>query len=308
MSNLTVVGCLEETLDTLSYYYFLGGKVDNIITLSKNRAIKAKISNWVDLNGFANKHNIPVYYVNHYNMKTKSDFELVKKLNPDLMLVIGWQRLIPENIIQLPSKGVIGFHGSSNFLPWGRGRSPINWSIIEGRNRFILHMFFITPGIDSGKIIGFEIYEITSEDNCRSVYYKTAMAQAILINRFLDNILAGNCQLYPQSGVEFYYPKRTPDDGKINWNLPALEICKLIRAVTHPYPGAFSLLKGEKIFFWRCQYFGDDLITVNSKPGEVLFISTNKFSEIAVKCGKGSILINEYDSKIKLKQGDIFEV
>jgi len=304
---VVVIGCLQETLDTINYLYYLSGKVDAAVTITKKQASSLNITNWVDLGVFCRKKNIPLYYVKCYSMKTNKDLKMIKILNPQVIFVVGWQRLIPEKIIRIPEAGCIGFHGSANFLPWGRGRSPINWSIIEGRNRFILHMFFIRPGVDDGEIIGFEVYDITSEDTCRSVYYKTAMAQAKLIHRFLPSIRSKSCPRYPQMGKIYYYLKRTPEDGKINWNNSTRDICRLVRAVTFPYPGAFSVLKNKKVFIWQCQDFGNSLITSDAKPGEVIFVSSNKRNEFVVKCKDGSILVTEYTSPRNIKIGDKFE-
>lgn len=303
-----VVGCLEETLDTLAHLYHLGGSVDAIVTLPGEQAEKAGVTNWVDLEPFAEAHHIPLHRVELYSMKSRADAELMRSLNAEVALVVGWQRLIPPDLIDLAALGFIGFHGSANFLPWGRGRSPINWSIIEGRDRFILHMFFITPGVDSGDVIGFEVYDICREDTCRSVYYKTAMAQATLIHRFLPKILEGNCPRYPQVGEEFYYPKRTAEDGRIDWNLPGEDVCRLVRAVTRPYPGAFGLLAGERVRIWRCQYFGENLLTEHLRPGEVAFVSSNMWAEVVVRCGRGAVLIDDYESPVTIRRGDVFDV
>lgn len=304
--RVIVIGCLEETLDTLSCLYYLGGKVNALVSLPQPLAEKANASNWVDLQSFAKQHNLPLYYVNKYSMKDMKDCELIRKLESDIIIVLGWQRLIPEKIINEPLQGCIGFHGSSNFLPWGRGHSPINWSIIEGRNRFVLHMFFITPGIDDGNIIGFEIYDIQPEDNCRSVYYKTSMAQAKLLHRFLPLIQNGECPSYPQIGDTFHYPKRTPDDGKINWLDSAEQVCRLIRATTLPYPGAFSFLGNKKILIWEAQPFGNSLLTAKAKPGEVIFISSNNLKEFVVMAAHGAILVTKYDSSLPIRAGDVF--
>ncbi len=308
MSKIIVIGCLEETLDTLRYLYSLNVKIDYLITLSKENANKTGISNWVDLLPFSKENQMPLLYVTQYNMKNELDYDLIKKLDPDVVYVIGWQRLIPTNIIDLAKLGFIGFHGSCNFLPWGRGRSPINWSIIENRNRFILHMFFITSGVDDGDIIGVEVFDIQSEETCRSLYYKTAISQARLIKKFITPIIENNYPRYPQLGEIFYYPKRTPDDGKINWELDSKDICRLVRAVTHPYPGAFSSINDKRVNIWRCQNFGDNQLTSDAKIGEVVFVSSNNFSEFVVKAGLGAILITEYESDNPIVLGDFFDV
>jgi len=299
-----VIGCLEETIETLNILLLYGVKPNHIISLPEHCAIKAVSTNYVNLDSWAYENQVPLSYVESYDMKTSHDLELLKKLSPDVLIVVGWQRLIPESILKHIKFGTLGFHGSSNFLPWGRGRSPINWSIIEGRNRFILHMFLIKPGIDDGDVIGMEIYDINEYDNCRSLYYKTALAQAKLITKYLPLINKGNCLSFPQVGDSFYYEKRTPDDGKINWNMTADSICRLIRAVTNPYPGAFAYYNGKKIKVWNAQPFTSDLIIPKSVPGEILFISYNK-KEFVVKTIDSSILVTDYQTNIELKVGGI---
>ncbi len=305
MKKTIIIGCLEETLDTIKCLIRRNIDINGIITLPKYKA--QGISNWVDLTGIAEENNIPIYFAERYDLRSEADVQLAKSLRSEALYVIGWQRLIPENVIQYFKSGTIGFHGSANFLPWGRGRSPINWSIIEGRNRFILHMFFITPGIDDGSVIGTEVYEITEDDTCRSLYYKTAMAQAKLIALYDPLIKDGKCPSIPQLGEEFLYSKRTPEDGKINWQNTRENITKLVRAVTYPYPGAFSFLNGVKIMIWECADFGNDQILQNKSPGEVVFVSSNELKEFVVTCKNGAVLVTNYDAKTEISEGDRFE-
>jgi len=306
VADVVVIGCLEETLDTLRHLYHLGGRVDALVTLPESEAQRAGITNWVDLRPFAEAHALPLHQVRSYGMKGEEDLRLMQSLAAEAVFVIGWQRLVPEEIIRLAPSGYLGFHGSANLLPWGRGRSPINWSIIEGRQRFILHMFFITPGVDDGDVVGMEVYDIRPEDSCRSVYYKTSMAQARLIREHYPLIREGRAPRLPQRGTAFHYPKITPEDGRIDWTRSADEICRLVRAVTHPYPGAFTTLGGEKVMVWRCQDFGDNLITAQARPGEVVFVSGNRFREAVVQCGRGAVLLSEYESAGPLNEGARF--
>ncbi len=307
MGNIVVIGCLEETLDTLSFFYHLGGSVDAVVTLPEKVTLDAGSTNWADLKPFAREHNLPLHMGTSYSMDNPEDFKLIRKLDPVIMPVVGWQRLVPDSIISLAPMGCVGFHGSANFLPWGRGRSPINWSIIEGRNRFILHMIQLAPGVDDGDIIGFEVYDIQPEDTCRSVYYKTSMTQARLLRRFLPLILKGICPHSPQAGEPFYYPKRTSGDGLIDWKAPAEQVNRLVRAVTFPYPGAFTYLNGKRVNIWESRNFGDNLLTADAKPGEVVFVSSNHLREAVVQTGKGALLVTSYESEEELKTGNIFD-
>jgi len=307
VSSVVVLGCLEETIDTLRHLAALGTKVDALVTLTEADAKKAGTTNWFDLAPFAREQGIPIHHVASYSLQDARDLALFQTLAPAVVYVVGWQRLVPEAILRTAAKGFIGFHGSCNFLPRGRGRSPINWSIIEARDRFILHMFFIEPGVDDGKVIGCEIYDIRPEDTCRSVYYKTALAQAALMHRFSRPILEGTATGWAQEGEPFYYPKRTPEDGRIDWSWPAEKICRLVRAVTRPYPGAFSEIRGMRVAVWHAIDLGDNQITAHAKPGEIVFVSANAMREVIVQTGRGAVLLSEYDAQTPLKTGDRFD-
>jgi methionyl-tRNA formyltransferase len=308
MSGVVVLGCLEETIDTLSYLEFLGGRVDAIVTLPQQEAARARSTNWFDLRPYAATRGIALHEVETYAMKSEADLRLFERIDPVAVFVVGWQRLVPGEILALARHGSYGFHGSSNLLPWGRGRSPINWSIIEGRDRFILHMFRLAPGVDDGDIVGLEIYDIRPADTCRSVYYKTAMAQARLMARYAEAILDDRAPAQPQIGTEFHYPKRTPEDGRIDWTAPASEICRLVRAVTRPYPGAFARLNGESVMVWRAEDFGDNLLTAHAAPGEIVFASANGTGEVVVQSGRGAVLLLDYDAPSTLTPGKRFDV
>jgi len=298
-----VIGCLEETIDTLDYLYHIGETVDIIYTINSEKARNLKVTNYVDLKDYAKKNKISIEYFEKYSMKTKYDIDLILDCDADFIFVLGWQRLIPGDIIEKATQKFFGFHGSYNFLPWGRGRSPLNWSIIEKRNRFILHMFEITPSVDDGNIVDMEVFEINQYDNIRSLYYKTAIKQAIMIKRFINNYDIKKNTYYPQIGDNFYYPKRNPEDGLIFWNNKASDICCLVRALTKPYPGAFSYCNNKKIHIWSCQYFWDDINKVYFEIGEVIFTSSNEKKEFVVNCGEGQLLVTEYTYNGTIKKG-----
>jgi len=301
-----LLGCLEETRDTLAHLIHLGEKPDHIVCISREEADRQKITNFVDMQSLSQELSIPCSVVTQYSMNSESDLSLFRKLRPRVLLVVGWQRLVPNTILGQVELGAIGFHGSCNILPWGRGRSPINWSIIEGRNRFALHMFFIKPGVDDGDIIGIKLYDINPWDNCRSVYYKTAIAQAELLAACLPSIRGGECPRMAQHGKEFYYPKRTPRDGRIDWNQDAESICRLVRAVTWPYPGAITEIDGIEVKIWDAQPFSSDFFN-NATPGEICFVTGNRMGESVVACRSGSVLLKHVESSAVIRLGNRFQ-
>ncbi len=304
-SEFVLLGALEETRDTLSHLVRLGLKPSHIVGLPPQEAIRQRATNYVDLRPIASAENIPFSEVLTYSMKDETDVQLFRELNPRLLFVVGWQRLLPTTVLEHVKMGTVGFHGSCNILPWGRGRSPINWSIIEGRNRFALHMFFIKPGVDDGEIIGIKIYDITPWDDCRTVYYKTAIAQAELIATYLPLLHTGESPRMRQYGEEFYYPKRTPEDGRIDWSADADTICRLVRAVTWPYPGACTLLAGIQVRIWEAQPFSRDFFE-KALPGEVCFVAGSGTGEFVVRCGGGTVLVRKAETTAIIEVGDRF--
>jgi methionyl-tRNA formyltransferase len=156
-------------------------------------------------------------------------------------------------------------------------------------------MFWLTPEVDDGDIIGIEAYDITSDDTVRSVYYKTSMAMARLIQRFLPLLLKGSAPRMKQLGESFHYPKRSFDDGRIDWRNSTDGICSLVRAVTRPYPGAFTTRGGKNLIVWMASDFGNSLLVDHAEPGEVVFVSLHSPPEIAVRTGSGSVLITDYE-------------
>lgn len=294
-------GCVEASYDTLRGLLQNGVKVDYLITLNEEKAKKSSVSGFVDFRPLAEHHQIPIYVPDEYSMKSKKDISFFEEQSPDLLIVRGWQRLIPKEVLASLSIGAIGFHGSSEFLPKGRGRSPINWALIEDKDIFILQMFFYDENVDAGSIIGWEILDINPFDTVKTLYYKTVIASIRLILKFLPLILEGKTPCYPQLGEPSYYPKRTPEDGRIDWNKSTIDIYNLIRGVTKPYPGAFSFLAEHKVILWRAQPFSKRLTTPKT-PGEVVATFSN--GDFVVSTKDGSLLICEYEG---INQRDIQE-
>lgn len=299
-ARVVAVGCLEETLHTLSHLARLGVKPDCLVSLAAADG-RANVSGYTDLRTLAEALGITFAELHTYSMSSPEDQELMADLAPDVLLVVGWQRLVPPAVLDRVRTATIGFHGSANILPWGRGRSPINWSIIEGRDRFALHMFRITPGVDDGDVVGIKLYDINPWDDCRTVYYKTAIAQAELIAQHLPAVAAGEGGMR-QRGAPFVYAKRTPADGRITWTAGSDAICRLVRATTRPYPGAFSEVGGEPVHIWRAQPFSRDLFS-DAAPGEVCFVTDSRPQEFVVRSGDGTILVREVETAAQIEVG-----
>ena len=171
----------------------------------------------------------------------------------------------------------------------------MNWSLIQGKKVFFTHMFQYLPGVDNGPIVGKQKFDITEFDTCHTLHFKNLISMIKLCAQHLPSLIEGSAVLRPQpeEGVSFY-PKRSAEDGVIYWSDSTIDIYNLIRAVTHPFPGAFSYLddnKEKKVFIWRAIPFDGHLDWPDAKFGEVVEVFYD--GSFIVKTGDGSLLVLE---------------
>jgi methionyl-tRNA formyltransferase len=240
---------------------------------------------------------IPVYTAEAYTLKTAEDENAIGKLGIEMLLVMGWQRLIPEWFLKRLSIGAFGMHGSSRRLPYGRGRSPLNWSLIQNKTAFFTHLFRYDVGVDSGQIAGVQVFEISPFDDCYTLHLKNTLAMIQLVIRLMPQLLDGSAKLeeQPTEGAT-YYPKRSADDGEICWEDSAADIYNLVRGVTRPFPGAFTYLNNEskkKVTIWRGIPFGPFLFANPDVPGKLLHVFTS--GEFVIKTGTSAFLVQDYE-------------
>ena len=136
---------------------------------------------------YANFENLTKKYgVNHKqvnNINDQENIDLIKKINPDLILVIGWSQLLKKEIIEIPRLGVIGSHPTE--LPKYRGRAPIPWSILKGLKKSALTFFYIQEGIDDGDIVIQKQFDIDDIDDATSLYEKMTTLGKQMLSKIL---------------------------------------------------------------------------------------------------------------------------
>ena len=293
--KIVVCGCTDFGYEIVDFLLTNGVNISHLVSLSPEQAIQYKVSGYKSFELLSTKYGIPIYYPKLYSMK-ETDSDFFEKEKFDLLLVCGWQRLIPDKILDTIKICGIGSHGSSELLPKGRGRSPVNWSIIEGKKQFILQLFILTPEIDDGDIVYHETFDINEWDTCKTIYYKTSIVMKRSLLKLIPSIFSNNFSRIPQSGEPSFYPKRTPEDGLIDWNKPLKEIHDFVKALTKPYPGAFSFIDKQKIMIWEAQPFDRKITFSDAKLGEIV----EKFStgDFVVKCSDGTLLITDYEGVI----------
>jgi len=204
-------------------------------------------SGYCDLGDLCEKYRIVYHRINDINSDQVAD-EL-RRHEIDLFLVWNWSQLVKPPILAIPKQGCIGMHPTR--LPIGRGRAPIPWSIIKGIRHSAVSIFFLAPGIDDGDIIWQEPFEIFEDDDATRLYHRLELIHEQAVRHFCRLLSSGPLPRTPQDpGQATHWPKRRPADGVIDWSKSTADQLRWIRALTDPYPGAFTFLAGQKYFIW----------------------------------------------------------
>ncbi|AWK42393.1 bifunctional UDP-4-amino-4-deoxy-L-arabinose formyltransferase/UDP-glucuronic acid oxidase ArnA [Photorhabdus laumondii] len=208
--------------------------------------------------------------------------ERIRELKPDVIFSFYYRDMLSEDILSLASTGAFNLHGS--LLPKYRGRAPINWAILNGEveTGVTLHKMVLKP--DAGDIIAQYKVAIAETDTALTLHGKIREAAEKLFDQVLPQIKAGIYPAIPQDESQAtYFGRRTAVDGEIDWHKSATEINNLVRAVTEPYPGAFTFLGERKITIWRACPLNE---MHDKPPGTVLSVDP-----LIIACGKGTLEI-----------------
>ena len=289
--NVWIVSATNDGLD-LAALLAPDHRPAGMIGLSE-RAPDDAISGYVHCEPECRKLGIPFFPVDDYSLRSQNDRDRLSRLDIDVLVVTGWQRLIPQWLIEQCSKLVIGIHGSPWGIARGRGRSPQNWALILGEPHFHLSAFRITPEIDAGAVLASRTFEYTPWDDIKTSHQKVTMLYADMLHELFDKDDAGLETMQEQREEEAaYLPKRTPGDGGIDWTRPAERIHDFVRAQTRPYPGAFTTLQGRKMHIWEAVPIS--LGKTNAEPGRV--VNVFRSGEALVAAGEGMLLVRDWTS------------
>jgi methionyl-tRNA formyltransferase len=239
-------------------------------------------------------YRLPLHEVD--NINDPASIELLTSLNLDLAFVIGWSQVLTPEALRTARIGMIGAHAS--LLPAGRGRAPVNWTLIHGMPRTGNTLFWLSPGIDSGDMIDQTPIPIGQYDTCHSIYRRVAASNTEMILRALPSLFAGHRPGRPQPVTEEApLPGRRPSDGLIDWSRHSEEVYNLVRAVTRPYPGAFTFLHQKRLTIWHCALLPRTFRRLGV-PGEVIGPLVSPIDRACgwiIACGSGSVALLEVE-------------
>jgi methionyl-tRNA formyltransferase len=174
----------------------------------------------------------------------------MRALAPTIVFSFYYRRMISEEFLAIPPLGALNLHGS--LLPRYRGRAPVNWVLVNGETETGVTLHYMAAKPDAGDIVAQRRVPIGFEDTAPVLFGKIVTASRELLRETLPLLREGSAPRIPQDLARGSYCRgRRPEDGRIDWGLSAVEIHNLVRAVTRPYPGAFTVLGGKKLFVWK---------------------------------------------------------
>lgn len=184
----------------------------------------------------------------------------IERKDPDLIVMSGYSQILDKEILDIPPEGVINLHAGK--LPDYRGGSPLNWAIINGEPKGTCTIHFATEDVDAGDILSERIFSIRRSDDISDVRQKTLEIFPTMLFNTIDywNIAKENARSQNVDEGTYWY-SRAPQDGRIDWkNMSAFQVYNMVRALTEPYPGAFSFTEdGQKFYIWKSSIPDRDL-------------------------------------------------
>lgn len=225
------------------------------------------------------KNNLSVFQPE----KIRPAAEMIKGLKPDLIIVIAYGKIIPQEILDIPRYGCINVHAS--LLPKYRGAACLNAPILNGDEETGVTIMKMDAGLDTGPILRQAKIKLNGQETLTDVHDKlSALGAEILLPTVRDFL---NGKITPQAqddSASSYVRMIKKEDGRIDWSKPAEEIEKMIRAY-NPWPGTYGELNGQILKIISASH---DIMTENKQPAGTLFLNQGR---LAVQCGQGALEI-----------------
>ena len=254
-----------------------------------------------EFEGLALKYSAPLYKIS--DVSVPLDTRRIREIQPDIIFCIGWPQIIKGEILKIPQYGCVGIHPT--LLPERRGGAPINWCLIDGLSKSGVTLFYFSEGVDSGDIITQREYEITIKDTAGTVLSKTTDIAMELVREYYPLLEKGTApRLHQEETKATYTRRRRPEDGIIDWNRTSLSIYNWIRALTLPFPGAFTHWNGEKVTIWEAELLEGYKPRFDGQPGEILDIMDKKGMVVAT--GNSGLLVKTAGFGGRTTSGDEF--
>ena len=228
------------------------------------------------------EHALPVYTPD--SLKTEDFMELLREINPDLIAVVAYGKILPVSVLDFPKHGCVNVHVS--LLPKYRGAAPMQRAIIEGESETGVTIMYMAEGVDTGDIITAEAFPIGPDDDFEAIHDRSAEVGGKLLVKTIKDIENGTATRTPQDHSRATHAaKIEKEDCKIDFTKSAKTLDCAIRGVT-PIPGAFAYLKGKMLKIYKATPTDG-----KGKPGEVIATDPKGTGSFTVACGEGALKV-----------------
>lgn len=286
MKKTVFIGSVASSKMALEVMIKQGITIDLVCSLDEEAS--ANVSDYYPLHELAEQHDLP--YIKFKKINSPEVIDRIKEIAPNFIFIIGLSQILSQELLDLACDYAIGFHPTP--LPRYRGRAALPWMILLEEKELSVTFFKLDQGMDSGDIIEQYPYTIQDMDYVEDVYNNVCEAMKKGLERCLPGIYNDTVEFIPQNEEEATYLLiRRPEDGLISWKQPAEKIARLVRAASHPYPGAYTSYEGAKFIIWKAH-------TVENKryiglPGQIAGINAD--GEISVITEEGFLVITDYE-------------
>ncbi|MDG2093719.1 MAG: bifunctional UDP-4-amino-4-deoxy-L-arabinose formyltransferase/UDP-glucuronic acid oxidase ArnA [Phycisphaerales bacterium] len=208
--------------------------------------------------------------------------ERMRAMGADALFSFYYRKLVKDDVLSVFPGGCYNLHGS--MLPLYRGRAPVNWVLVNGETQTGVTLHHMTSRPDAGDIVAQQAIAIDPKDTAKTLMGKVHESAGSLLDSVLPGIIAGTATRTPQDESEAtVYPRRTPEDGRIDWSMSSEGVHNLVRAVTRPYPGAIGQVGDRVVRIWKTT----QVTQSHEVPGTVL--STDP---LVVSCGSEGVQVD----------------
>lgn len=282
--KIVFMGTPDFARDSLKAVVEAGYDVALVVTnpdKPKGRGMKLIPS---DVKKYAIEQNLEV--AQPVKVRNNPEFvEQLKDINPDVICVVAYGKIIPKEILDIPRLGCINVHGS--LLPKYRGAAPIQWAVLNGDKETGITTMFMDVGMDTGDMINKEVVQIGDDETTGELWDRLSIIGANLLVKTLEDLENGTYEREKQGDDFTVAPMIKKEMAKIDWkNQTSSEIKNLVRGL-NPFMGAFSFLNDKKIKIWKVEKLNDKS---DKEPGTVLVSDSKAGLVIATNDGAVSVL------------------
>lgn len=285
--KVVFMGTPEFARESLKGLYEAGFNVVGCYTnpdKPSGRGMKLKAS---AVKEYALEKNIPVFQPKKLR-KNDEVLEQLKELNPDVIAVVAYGKILPREILELPKYGCINVHGS--LLPKYRGAAPMQWALINGEEKTGITTMFMDVGMDTGDMLLKEEIEIKDEYNLESIHDILMQIGSKLLVETIDKVVDGTIVRIPQPEEGTSAPMITREMTKIDFSKKPREIFNFVRGLS-PFPGTYMELEdGRKFKVFDVDYIEDESIDSTVEPGDILLMSKDS---LYIRCKNGYIMVKQ---------------